>query len=151
MKIGFVVNDVNTEQTGYTTTRLAMAAINRGHEAWIIGAGDFAYDPDESVRARARSAPKKQYKSSDNYLAELQGKKAQLERITVDDLDVLLLRNDPSSDQDQRAWAQGAGIIFGRVAMRRGVIVLNDPNGLGESDEQDVLPALSRRSPPANA
>ena len=133
MKIGFVVNDVNTEETGYTTTRLAMAAINRGHESWIIGAGDFAYDADESVRARARCAPKKQYKSSDNYLADLQGKKARLERITVDDLDILLLRNDPSSDQAQRVWAQGAGIIFGRVAMRRGLIVLNDPNGLAKA------------------
>jgi len=133
MKIGFIVNDVNTEETGYTTTRLAMAAINRGHEAWVIGAGDFAYDSDESIRARARSAPKSQYKSSENYLADLQGKKAKLERITVDDLDIVLLRNDPSSDQGQRAWAQGAGIIFGRVAMRRGVIVLNDPNGLGKA------------------
>jgi hypothetical protein len=38
MKIGFVVNDVRTEEPGYTTTRLAMAAINRGHEAWVIGA-----------------------------------------------------------------------------------------------------------------
>ena len=40
MKIGFVVNDVSTEETGYTTTRLAMAAINRGHDAWVIGARD---------------------------------------------------------------------------------------------------------------
>jgi len=133
MRIGFVVNDVNTEETGYTTTRLAMAAINRGHEAWIMGAGDFAYDSDEAIRARARHAPRSQYKSSDNYLADLQGKKARCERITVDDLDVLLLRNDPSSDQAQRAWAQGAGIIFGRVGMRRGLIVLNDPNGLAKA------------------
>ncbi len=133
MKIGFVVNEVNTEETGYTTTRLAMAAINRGHEAWVIGAGDFAYDSDESIRARARSAPKKQYKSSDNYLADLQGKRAKLERITVDDLDILLLRNDPSTDQAQRSWAQGAGIIFGRVAMRRGLVVVNDPNGLAKA------------------
>ena len=53
MRLAFVVNDVCTEETGYTTTRLAMAAINRGHEAWIIGSGDFAYDPDEKIRARA--------------------------------------------------------------------------------------------------
>ena len=32
-----------------------------------------------------------------------------------------------------RTWAQGAGIIFGRVAMRHGVIVLNDPNGLSKA------------------
>lgn len=65
MKIGFVVNDVMTEQAGYTTTRLAMWAINRGHEAWTIGLGDFAYDPDESIRARGRTVPKRQYKSTE--------------------------------------------------------------------------------------
>jgi glutathione synthase len=47
MKIGFAVNDVGTEKPGYTTVRLAMAAINRGHSAFLIGAGDFAYDKDE--------------------------------------------------------------------------------------------------------
>ena len=57
MTIGFVVNDVMTEETGYTTTRLAMAALNRGHESWVIGAGDFAYDADESVHARATAPP----------------------------------------------------------------------------------------------
>ena len=42
MKVGFVVNDIATESDAYTTTRLAMAAVNRGHEAWLIGAGDMA-------------------------------------------------------------------------------------------------------------
>jgi len=133
MKIGFMVNEISTEQTGYTTTRLGMAAINRGHEVWIIGAGDFAYDVDEKIHARARSVPKKKYNSSDIYLADLQGKKAIKERITVDDLDVLVLRNDPSTDTGFRSWAQSSGIIFGRAAMRHGVIVLNDPNGLAKA------------------
>ena len=133
MKIGFMVNDIKTEEPGYTTTRLAMAAINRGHEAWVMGAGDFAYDIDEKIHARARSAPKSNYKSSDSYLADLQGKKATIERITVDDLDILMLRNDPSTDMGLRAWAQTSGIIFGRAAMRHGVIVLNDPNGLAKA------------------
>jgi len=133
MRIGFVVNEVSTEETGYTTTRLAMAAMNRGHEAWVIGAGDFAYDPDESIRARATAAPKAQYKSSDSYIADLKGRRAKHERISVDELDILMLRSDPSTDQAQRSWAQGAGIIFGRVAMPRGVVVLNDPNGLSKA------------------
>jgi glutathione synthase len=133
MKIAFVVNEVKTEETGYTTTRLAMAAINRGHEVWVIGAGDFAYDADDSVRARATAVPKPHYKSSDAYIADLKGRRAKRERISVDDLDVLLLRSDPSTDLTYRAWAQNSGIIFGRVAMRRGVIVLNDPNGLSKA------------------
>jgi glutathione synthase len=133
MRIGFVVNDIKTEEPGYSTTRLAMAAINLGHEAWLMGAGDFAYDPDESIRARAKTAPKSKYKSSETFLSDLQGKKAKMERVTVDDLDVLMLRSDPSNDTGLRAWAQASGIIFGRVAMRHGVIVLNDPNGLSKA------------------
>jgi glutathione synthase len=136
MRIGLVVNDINTEETGYTTTRLAMAAINLGHEAWVMGAGDFAYDPDGTVKARARHAPKPKYKTSETYLKDLKGKAAKVERIGVDDLDVLMLRNDPSSDQATRSWAQSAGIIFGRSAMRHGVIVLNDPNGLAKAQNK---------------
>ncbi|MFH1740470.1 MAG: glutathione synthase [bacterium] len=133
MKIGFVVNDIRTEEPGYTTTRLAMAAMNLGHEAWVMGAGDFAYDPDDKIRARARSGTKTKYKSSEIFLNDLQGKKAKKERISVDDLDILMLRSDPSVDAGYRAWAQSSGIIFGRAAMRHGVIVLNDPNGLSKA------------------
>jgi glutathione synthase len=41
MRIGFMVNDVQTEQAGYTTIRLAMSAVNRGHQVWFMGSGDF--------------------------------------------------------------------------------------------------------------
>jgi glutathione synthase len=128
-----MVNDIKTEEPGYTTTRLAMAALNRGNEVWLMGAGDFAYDTDEHIYARARTVPKPNYKSSETYLTHLQGKQAITERINVDDLDVLMLRNDPSTDTGFRSWAQSTGIIFGRAAMRHGVIVLNDPNGLGKA------------------
>ena len=133
MRIGFVVNDIETEQPNYTTVRIAMAAVNRGHEAWLIGTGDFAFDPDDYVRARAKSAPKTSYKSLKSFLDELRGPRGKSQRITVDDLDVLMLRNDPAEDRGRRAWAQTAGIMFGRAAMRRGVIVLNDPDGLANA------------------
>jgi glutathione synthase len=133
MKIGFVVNDVMTEQASYTTTRLGMWCINRGHEAWIIGLGDFAYDPDDNIRARARTVPKKTYKSTELYLKTLQNNNAIKERITVDDLDILILRSDPANETGTRSWGATAGINFGRIAMRHGVIVLNDPNGLSKA------------------
>ncbi len=133
MKIGIVVNDIKTEQTGYTTTRLGMWCINRGHDVWIMGLGDMAYDPDEFIRARARTVPKKQYKSNELYLNTLKGKNGIEERITVDDLDVLLLRSDPANETGLKAWGATAGINFGRIAMRHGVIVLNDPDGLAKA------------------
>ena len=47
MKVGILVNDVRTEQAGYTSLRLAVSAINLGHEVWMMGVGDLAYDPDD--------------------------------------------------------------------------------------------------------
>ncbi len=133
MKIGFIVNDIKTEETGYTTSRLAVTAINLGHEVWSMGVGDLAYDADEKIRARALGVSKKKYANSEAYLRELQSSKAVQTRITVDDLDVVLLRNDPSTDANTRPWATSAAIQFGRIAMRHGVIVLNDPNGLARA------------------
>ena len=135
MKIGFIVNNVRTEESGFTTTRLAHVAHQQGHESYLMGVGDVAYDPDERIRARARCAPKdKKYKSSDTYLADIQGKKGVTQRITIDDLDVLMLRNVPSDDYLKRPWAATAAAEFGRVAMRHGVIVVNDPNGLAKAN-----------------
>ena len=133
MRVGLMVNDVRTEQAGYTTVRLAAQLVSSGHEAWLMGAGDFVYDTDDKVYAIARTAPKSSYGSEASFLRDVQGPRARQERVTVDDLDVLLLRSDPSTEQGERAWAQSAGIVFGRVAMRHGVIVLNDPNGLAKA------------------
>lgn len=133
MRIGFVVNDVKTEEAGYTTTRLSVTALNRGHEVWTISVGDLAYDPDELVKATATRPPKARYKDGIAYLKDLHGKNAVTERITIDELDVLFLRNVPSDEKSNREWAKTAAIDFGRVAMRNGVIVLNDPNGLAKA------------------
>jgi len=133
MRIALFVNDIMTQEVGFTNSRLAMAAINRGHEAWVINADAFKYDRDDRIKALAKHAPKKQYKSAAGYLTDLKSKKAITEEICVDDLDILLLRSDPSQDVGDRAWARSVGINFGRVAMRHGVIVLNDPNGLAKA------------------
>ena len=133
IRIGFIVNDVMTERAGYTTIRLAMIARQMGHEAWLMGVGDLAYDADEKIHARAFTVPKQVYKTSASFLRDLTGNAAIKERIVVDDLDILMLRNDPSTDAIARPWAAQAGILFGRVATRRGTVVLNDPNGLAKA------------------
>ena len=40
MRIAFLVNEVVTEVDEYTTTRLARAAAQLGHEVWYVGVGD---------------------------------------------------------------------------------------------------------------
>jgi glutathione synthase len=142
LRIAFVVNDLHTEQAGYTTTRLGIAATNRGHEAWIIGVGDLAYDPDEHIRAQARRVRKRKYKTGQAYLRDLRSAAAIEDRINVDDLDVLMLRNDPSTEKGRREWAKTAAIDFGRVATRHGVIVLNDPNGLAKAQNKMYFQAF---------
>jgi glutathione synthase len=136
VRVGLVINDLNTEQPGYTTIRIALNATNRGHEVWLISVGDLAYDPDELVRARATRAPRGNYKTTDSYLRDLTGKNAVRERITVDDLDILMLRNVPSDEKGPRSWAQTAATDFGRIAMRHGVVVLNDPNALAKAQNK---------------
>ena len=130
MRLGLFVNDVAVELAGYTTTRLAQTATNRGDEVWYFGAADFSYGADGIIYAQGTAVPKPRYKTPTGYLSDLLGKDAVKQRVTVDDLDVLMLRSDPSTETGNRVWAQTAGITFARVAKRRGVIVVNDPDGL---------------------
>ncbi|MBZ0190030.1 MAG: hypothetical protein K8F91_27565, partial [Candidatus Obscuribacterales bacterium] len=133
MRIGFFVNDVQKELVHYTTNGLALAALAQGHEAWMFGVDDLKYSEDDKVRAIARHVPKEKYKSTEFYLKDLKGKNARVEQITLDDLDILFLRFDPAREPERRHWARRVGIDFGRAAMRNGVLVLNDPNGLSHA------------------
>lgn len=131
MQLGIVVNDLATEVEDYTTTDIALAANNLGHEVWYIEVGGFTYDGDEMVHAHATAVPgPHSYHSGHTFLNSLRSDEAYCKRITLDSLDVLMLRNDPAEDVNTRPWARLAAINFGRLAMRHDVIVVNDPNGL---------------------
>ena len=82
------------------------------------------------------------YKNGASFLKDLQGKTAVQERVTLDELDVVLLRNDPAQDAVSRPWASQAGILFGRLAMRTGTVVLNDPNGLAKATSKMYFQAF---------
>ena len=127
MRIGFVVNDVQSEKAVYTTTRLALTATQMGHEVWYTGVGDFTYEPDGALSARLRSASKKQYKSLERYLADVQGGDGTEEQARLDELDVVLLRSDPADDAIDRPWAVTAGVAFGQLTSASGAFVMNDP------------------------
>jgi glutathione synthase len=130
MKIAFVVNDLHTELATYTTTRLAMAAVNRGHKSYTFGVGDFICTCDGSIHASGHTVRAKSYKSLDKFLGDLQSSDQAPEHINLDEFDAVLLRNDPSTDALERPWAQSSGILFGQLASKRGVMVLNDPENL---------------------
>lgn len=130
MKIGFVVNDVDSEKPQYSTTRLGMTATNREHEVWLMGVADLGQDPEGRVIARAYAPQKKTYRSLETYLGHVQDGS---EAIIVEDLDVLMLRNDPAEDAIDRPWAQTSGVLFGQIAAANGVIVVNDPVHLADA------------------
>ncbi|WP_026953469.1 glutathione synthetase [Algoriphagus vanfongensis] len=130
MKIGFIVNQIETETAGYSTTLLSSTAIHRGHEAYIIGIGQLCYLKDGKMGAKAVKAPERKFRSLQKYIEAIKSAEAEKVFITSDDLDVLFLRNDPCEEIGDRAWAQTAGMVFGQIAVANGVLVLNDPYSL---------------------
>src|SRR5690349_3292648 len=132
MKIGFVVNDIETEKAEYTTNRLAMAAKEMGHEAWYMGIGDFAYEPDGSLSTKPRAGHAKSYRSLERHLADVQ--KPDVEQlIGMDEFDVVMLRNDPADDAETDPWRNNAGVAFGQLIASMGVLVVNDPTSLANA------------------
>ena len=132
MKIGFVVNDVMTESPVYTTTRLAMQATNMGHEVWLMGMGDFSYEPDGSLSAHARGAADKNYRSHERFLGDIQEPKND-ELLSLSEFDVVMLRSDPADDHNEAPWANNAGVAFGQLIASTGVLVVNDPGSLANA------------------
>lgn len=136
IKLGFVINDMATEKNNYTTIRLARTAVDRGHEVALIGLGNFIYDANGTIRAKAHVPRHEQYKDDDELLADLQGGDAETRRISVEELDVLLLRSDPADEVDDRPWAPNSGLLFAQLAALRHVIVLNDPTHLTDASNK---------------
>lgn len=128
MIIGYVINDIATEKDHNTTVQLAMQAQRMGHRVLLMGVADLCYTADGRMGAKAYEPPARAYRSGAAFMAAC--RKVVPQRISSADLDVLMLRNDPSDDLVQRPWAQQAGIIFGEVAATDGVLVLNDPASL---------------------
>lgn len=141
MRIAFVVNDIQTELADYTTIHLGMNAVKLGHDVYYMSVGDFAIDPEDRIKSHATAAPARHHRSSEVFLQELQ-KHSSPEQISVDELDVLMLRNDPALDATARPWARRAAINFGRFAMQHGVLVMNDPNGLDRTFNKLYLKLL---------
>lgn len=136
MRIAFLVNSIDGETANYSTTHLALAALTRGHDICYLTPGDFVLRPDDSLLVRALTLPASNYKKAETLFKDLQGKETKVETLDVSEIDILLLRNDPSEDSADRPWAAQVGAIFGRLAAARGVIVLNDPDGLARAQNK---------------
>lgn len=132
MRVGFVINDVMSESLPSTTINLVIAALHMGHDVYLMDVGDFTYDEDDTIHAHVMNSSKNRFKNAKDYMRYILSDDAKKERISVEYLDVLMLRNDPAADFD-KPWAQHASLVFGSIAVKHGVIVLNDPTGLKQA------------------
>ena len=129
MNLGFIVNDIASEKLVYATTHLAFRAMQMGHRVYFTGVGDLVYFPDGNMGARARTVDAS-VSTLEEFFHALQSDENEEIVITAQDLDILWIRNDPSDDIETRPWAQMAGVVFGKVAIQQGVVVLNHPDTL---------------------
>ena len=133
MLIAFFVNDIEREYANFTTTVLAHTAMTRGHRICYVTPSDFVLNTDDTLQVHGRFLPVKKYKDREEFFKTLKDDKAcKKDRIDITEVDVLMLRNDPSIDFE-RPWAMEAGILWGREAVKRGILVLNDPDRLGRA------------------
>ena len=133
MRIAFFVNDIEREYENYTTTVLAHAASGRGHQVCYVTPSDFVLNPDDSLSVHGRFLPERKFRDRGTFFRALKSAtECNVQKVDASELDVLMLRNDPSIDFE-RPWAMEAGVLFGREAAKRGVIVLNDPDSLGKA------------------
>ncbi len=129
MRIVFLVNRVETEIDEYATTRLAKAAALMGHEVWYVGVGDVKIgEPDGEIGAHARPGIARGDDTLTAFVDRM--KESSAERIRLDKLDAVFLRNDSIEDLQDRPWASSLGSVFGELLVAHGVTVVNDPKVL---------------------
>ncbi|WP_324719053.1 glutathione synthetase [Salinimicrobium sp. HB62] len=133
MKICFVVNSVASEGAG-TTVYMMYEAWKRKHEVFLMGVGDFSFTQNEALSIISTSLPaNSKPETPEEYLEILQGEKAKKLKIVAKDLDVLFIRNNPTEESTGRHWAEQAGVAFGRMVQKEGVLVLNDAFALSNA------------------
>lgn len=129
MRLAFFVNEVDTEIDEFTTTRLARAAVQGGHEVWYLGVGDVELgESNGQLVARARAAELEEGDTLASFMERVKERDA--DRLVLDDLDALFLRNVSIDDLQERPWASPMGAVFGQMLKARGVTVVNDPSSL---------------------
>ena len=150
MRIAFFVNSIEDEYPRFTTTVFALAALSRGHQVCYITPGDFVLRDDDTLHASVLNLPDKTFKKVETLHKALQSDETRRETIDITEIDVLMLRNDPSQDAETRPWAAQAGPMFGRLAADRGVLVVNDPDGLGLAQNKLYLQGFPEAVRPAS-
>lgn len=156
MNICFVLNQFETEKCG-TTVVMMRRAVERGHQVYVMDIGGFYFSSKAAMRLHVRKIPQSiEIGSGPAFLEAMRGGEVERVVLETNELDVLFIRNNPTEEGPERRWAQQAGIAFGRMIQRQGVLVLNDAFAMShafidklyfEELPQDIKPAsiITRR------
>ncbi|MFZ4260615.1 glutathione synthase [Sphingobacterium sp. HJSM2_6] len=138
MKIAFLINQTHKEEEKFTTTLLALKALQRGHQILYIGLADFVYEEEQAILAHCRVVdPNEQIDSYSKLIEVLKACEKTL--LDMNDIDLLWLRFDPTLDMINRPWAAATGIQFAQLVKANGRLVINDPDHLIQANNKLYL------------
>ena len=138
MKIAFLINQTHKEEEKFTTTILALKALERGHTVLYIGLADFVYEDEHSIHAHCRIVhPEEKIDQGKKLMEHLKNVKKTL--VDLATVEVLWLRFDPTLDMINRPWAAATGIQFAQLVKKNGGFVINDPDNLVQANNKLYL------------
>lgn len=137
MRIAFIVNNPRSQRPTYTTAHLALAAHRAGHEVVWIAVDDLTLLPGDRVLGAGVRVPPGEHGSTASLLMAL---RARAERIEVElhHFDAIFLRNNPAENANAPVRGNPA-LDFGRRLKARGVLVINDPDGVAAAQTKMYL------------
>lgn len=129
MNIVFVINNLKTE--GPQSTALMMwKAHQRGHKVYAAGVDGFSFMHKLDLGLHCvHLKTKKDIDNAADFIKAMK-EKGESKKLRSSDIDVLMLRNNPTEESKGRNWAEHAGVAFGRMMQNEGVLVLNDAYAL---------------------
>ncbi|MCA9669068.1 MAG: hypothetical protein KC503_25910 [Myxococcales bacterium] len=143
LRLCFVVNAIDDLVVTMTTFMLVRRAVAAGHTVHVTGVDDLGVARDGRLIAKACTIEAGSLGAEALTVAALRD--TEVGWIELDLIDALLMRTNPARD------AQGAhetALALARVARDRGVVVLNDPDGLIRASSKLYLMQLDERYRP---
>ncbi len=135
MRVCFVVNNVRTQRPTYTTLHIAFEAHLRGHDVRFVSVGSMTCGVDGRVSGDAVTGAGTELTA---YAAAVTATDRPAEKIELDEVDVVFLRNNPNAGPALGGARHNPAIDFGRRLKGR-TIVLNDPDGLARAGSKMYL------------
>jgi glutathione synthase len=136
LKIVFIVNNPKTQKPTYTTAHIALAAVKRGHEVYLVAAGDLTINKGLVLGACVKA---KDMPTMLDFVNELRGTMTRTQVISGSDF--VFLRNNPSEGTTSPLRGSPA-LDFGRLLEQQKSRVINSPDGLARAQSKLYLTRL---------